>query len=586
MESKSRRVQQDVRDRAQAVEPANAFGVAELAAENRALDGALVLTRRRLHAMRTMARALAGDVDLDTLLTTILADVSALLGCARSTLFLVDTRTQELWSKVAEGSLGALSEIRVPIGEGLVGAVAASGAVLNLKNAYEDPRFLDAIDARTGFETRSVLCVPVRDKNGALLGVVQALNHADGAFHLEEQRLLEAIADQLSVALSHARLVASLEQQAAARERAEAKLAAHVREMDLLLEFERALSAARDLDALGEVACTHMAGMLSARTCVAAFDDRGCLAVQARHGSALGAPGPETWRAAVRAGDVRHTAGRRVLTAAMQRSGAALGVVQAWREDTPFSAADERLMALLAARAAEAWQHAKARADHERATRLNTIGSMLAGVVHDFKTPMTVIAGYVQLMAEADGASDRQQYADLVLEHTDLMAQMTRELLLYARGESDVLARRTSVPVFLARFESLVQQMFAGTGVSLVCTSLYAGAARFDEARVLRALSNLCKNGLEALQGAGHTGTVEVTALQAADRVVFRVTDDGPGLPSAVRDTLFSEFTTHGKADGTGLGLAVVKKIAADHGGDVTVQSSPAGAVFDLALPL
>jgi GAF domain-containing protein len=136
-----------------------------------ALEAALALSRKRLQAMRAAASAFQGRLDLDNLLSEIIAQVSELTDCDRATLFLVDEERQELWSRVAEGINGTREgapvegedrlRIRLPLGQGVAGYVAKTGVALNLEDAYEDKRFNPDVDQVTGYRTRSLLCVPI-----------------------------------------------------------------------------------------------------------------------------------------------------------------------------------------------------------------------------------------------------------------------------------------------------------------------------------------------------------------------------------------------------------------------------------------
>lgn len=157
-----------------------------------------------LSTVLDLARALAAERDLDRLLAKIVAAASSLVGAERSTLFVVDPERGELWSRVAEGA----SEIRLPLGRGIAGAVAASGEPVAIPDAYADPRFDPATDQRTGFRTRSILCVPLTDHEGRVVGALQALNKRDGqAFDAHDADLLTALAAQAGVALVNAQLV-------------------------------------------------------------------------------------------------------------------------------------------------------------------------------------------------------------------------------------------------------------------------------------------------------------------------------------------------------------------------------------------
>jgi signal transduction histidine kinase len=109
------------------------------------------------------------------------------------------------------------------------------------------------------------------------------------------------------------------------------------------------------------------------------------------------------------------------------------------------------------------------------------------------------------------------------------------------------------------------------------------GVARFDEGRVARAIFNLARNAIEAMQARG--GTLSISAQLENRVLVIVVADTGPGIPEEIEGRLFQSFVTAGKKGGTGLGLAIVKKIVEEHGGEVVVSSSSQGVRFELRLP-
>lgn len=121
----------------------------------------------------------------------------------RSTVFLVDRERSELRSAVAQ-RLG--QEIRLPIGAGLAGHVAATGETINVPEAYADPRFDRSVDQRTGFRTMNILAVPVWDRDGkSVIGVIQVLNNKrGGSFERHDQMLLERIAEAIGPSLEQA----------------------------------------------------------------------------------------------------------------------------------------------------------------------------------------------------------------------------------------------------------------------------------------------------------------------------------------------------------------------------------------------
>src|SRR5690606_1371800 len=112
----------------------------------------------------------------------------------------LDEETGELWSRVVQGE--RLLDIRLRVGDGLAGTVAQTGRPLNIKDAYQDPRFDADWDRRSGYRTRSTVCVPMRNQHGSIIGVVQCLNKSgDGYFTVEDEALLAALASQAAVSI-------------------------------------------------------------------------------------------------------------------------------------------------------------------------------------------------------------------------------------------------------------------------------------------------------------------------------------------------------------------------------------------------
>jgi len=138
-------------------------------------------------------------VTTDQLLQAMVDRVVAELGAERGTLFLVDAVTGELCSRVAH--LPEIKEIRLPAGKGVAGHVAETGESMILEDVAEDQHFFPGIDQQTGYTTRNMLAVPVKDEEGAIRGVLQVLNRCEGRFRPEDEELTIALAQQVAQAL-------------------------------------------------------------------------------------------------------------------------------------------------------------------------------------------------------------------------------------------------------------------------------------------------------------------------------------------------------------------------------------------------
>ena len=160
--------------------------------------------RRKEMEFFNVVSDVTAEIDLGTLLQKVMSEATRMLGAERATLFLNDEKTNELFSKVGLGL--AATEIRLPNHLGIAGAVFTSRQTINIPFAYADLRFNPAFDKKTGFFTRSILCVPVINKDGKIIGVTQVLNKRSGPFTVEDESRLKAFTAQLSIALENAKL--------------------------------------------------------------------------------------------------------------------------------------------------------------------------------------------------------------------------------------------------------------------------------------------------------------------------------------------------------------------------------------------
>jgi signal transduction histidine kinase len=137
---------------------------------------------------------------------------------------------------------------------------------------------------------------------------------------------------------------------------------------------------------------------------------------------------------------------------------------------------------------------------------------------------------------------------------------------------------------FVAEVRELLERETESFGMKLEIDAQYEGAARFDENKLKRVIFNLARNACQAMEPGG---TVRLRVGCDERNLLLECADDGPGIPREMEGRLFESFSTHGKAEGTGLGLAMARKIVDAHCGTLTCRSSPGvGATFTITLPL
>lgn len=577
-----------------------------------ALERALAREVRISAALKEVGSALGATLDLDDLLELILGKLTELIEADRATLYLLDEQRKELVSRLVVGE--QVRSIRIRVGHGIAGMVAQTGRPIRITDAYSDARFERDWDLLTGYRTTSMLAAPLKNHLGRTIGVIQVLNkQAEAGFTDEDEAILAALSTQAAVAIDNSRLFLSLIQKNKQLLDTKEQLELKVRDLELLFELERSTARATTLEMLATAVLSKLALACQARgaSLLLAEDETGDL-VQ----FTLSMAEPDVLgRLGVKAGDgflasvflnneeISVQSGRHdprwkervegtfsfevgsVLCVPLEGDDKLLGAIGLFTKSgsQSFSEEDAELLRLVSANVSTAVRLFNASAARERGERLTSIGRLLSQVIHDFKTPMTVISGYVQLMQDCDDAEKRAEYTEQILRQFDSLTSMQREVLEFARGERTVFVRRVYLKKFFAEITRQLQQEVQGHPVELEVTADAKVVARFDEGRVARAIFNLCRNAIEAMHDRG--GVLSVSAAMDGSDLVIVVSDSGPGIPAEIEGRLFQSFVTAGKQGGTGLGLAIVKKIVEEHGGTIAVSSSENGARFEMRFP-
>ncbi|MBK7092622.1 MAG: HAMP domain-containing histidine kinase [bacterium] len=228
-----------------------------------------------------------------------------------------------------------------------------------------------------------------------------------------------------------------------------------------------------------------------------------------------------------------------------------------------------------------------ARVQEERinAERLATIGQLAAGIIHDFKSPMTAIALSVEAIIHGlGGEAKRESYCRGIKSQVQRMANMTQDLLDYAHGNKSLNLEALLFVQTITQQVEFHRERFDKQRIGLVVNDHPEFVASIDPHKFRRVVDNLLNNAFEALSPGNN---VSVTIERNSAGIHIGVNDDGPGIPEEIIKDIFKPFVTHGKSTGTGLGLAISHKVISDHGGELSVTSTSGnGAHFLIRLPV
>ncbi|MCB9522284.1 MAG: GAF domain-containing protein [Myxococcales bacterium] len=576
---------------------------ARLSRQQEQLDG-LVRIAENLGRSRDPGKAMRQMVD----------EISQLLDADRTSIFTLDPGGTLLKGIAVQGETSV--EVGVPIGAGIAGLVASRGRAINLKDAYQHHAFDPKFDKLTGYRTRSMLCVPMRNPKREITGVVQVLNKRDGYFTLDDERLLTALASQAAITLEALKLQLRLNISNAELVDASRRLRQKVTELGFLYDNERHLGEAEDemdladrvLKLAGQVArCERSAIFLPDENgfgsawirgpgdeeglvplCRFAVGE-GILGKTASHGEVCVLRDEDFERQAMPrelGGDCQYPV-RDVVSAPLIDGDEVIGAVAFVNRrqlDRRDDGDDRQLAVLMAAQIARAIARQRSRRSDQQRDRLMTIGRMLSGVLHDLRGPMSIISGYTQLMANEGDAGERAAMAGTIRRKVNEFNDMTREVMAFAKGERSIIVRKVHLSKFTEAVWESLKFEFEERGVAFEVQDESEGIGWFDEAKMQRVVVNIARNARQAMGDTGRFTWIIRDLPGAALR--FELVDDGPGIPEGMKDRLFEAFATEGKPGGTGLGLAIVKRIVDDHGGAVAVKSARGqGTRFIIDLP-
>jgi K+-sensing histidine kinase KdpD len=563
--------------------------------------------KRKINEMRSMqhiGKTLSSVLDRDRLLVLIMEEVTRLMEAERGTLYIVDNERGELWSKIAQKA--EIKEIRLKIGVGIAGHVAKTGQIINIKDAYRDKRFDPTTDKKTGYKTRTILCMPIREpvkkkgQEGEIIGVLQILNKKKGVFTEEDEDLLTSLCSQIAISLVNARLYGILDNRA--------------RELDLLFNLEKELSRAFDvnemsknlvkmipksldseyfillfLDDEGKTITHHFAHKIATEKLASApfSTEKGIIkdviknkAIYVTNDATEDKKVNREWMTYLKM-DVKN-----VICAPLLSEKGVIGVLYLLNkkgEHGYFTANDKKILESISSQIARGIENYRLKEEKIKADRLSAIGNMMSTIVHDLRTPMNNIYGFVDLMLEEDDRETREEYAEIVNEQIKILTNMTTDILDFAKGKTTILPVKHPVDKLVKNFAKFFEEDTKRKGFNFEWAINTASNIYIDPEKINRVFMNIMKNALEAMKKGG---TFSITADDHNGEVLFCLKDTGIGIPEEIRDRLFDSFVTSGKKGGTGLGLAIVKKVIEEHKGKIEVESETGvGTTFKLYFP-
>jgi K+-sensing histidine kinase KdpD len=267
------------------------------------------------------------------------------------------------------------------------------------------------------------------------------------------------------------------------------------------------------------------------------------------------------------------------------RDGKIIGVFQMLnKKGGPFTTQDEEFINALSIHASIAIENARLAQEMINNERLSAVGRMASTIIHDIKNPMGTLRVYAQVMKKKSGNEEAAKLADEMIHQVDRFVNMAQEILDFSRGVSATNIEETEFGEVMEGVLAFIEKDLTKRNIKLEKILNFQGKVKVDQDKIVRVFYNIASNAADAMPTGG---TLTVTTEEAGGMVKVDFKDTGTGMPEEVKRKIFEPFVTYGKKHGTGLGMAIVKKVMDDHKGKIEIETEMGkGTTIRLLFPL
>lgn len=267
------------------------------------------------------------------------------------------------------------------------------------------------------------------------------------------------------------------------------------------------------------------------------------------------------------------------------RDGKIIGVFQMLnKKGGPFTSQDEEFINALSIHASIAIENARLAQEMVNSERLSAVGRMASTIIHDIKNPMGTLRVYAQVMKKKSGNEEATKLADEMIHQVDRFVNMAQEILDFSRGVSATNIQEVDFGEVMEGVLAFIEKDLTKRNIKLERNLTYNGKMKLDTDKIIRVFYNIASNAADAMPTGG---TITVTTEDTGGMVKVDFKDTGTGMPEEVKRRIFEPFVTFGKKHGTGLGMAIVKKVMDDHKGKIEIETEMGkGTTIRLLFPL
>ena len=543
-----------------------------------------MLDSEKLATVMEISSIISSTLNLSEVLAYIMDHVNQLTQSVASTLMLLDNKTGELVFSVPTGpKADELMDIRIPPEKGIAGWVVKHEEPLLILDVKKDPRFYAEIDKIIGFETKSIVCVPLKTRT-KLIGVLEVINKMDGTSFTEDDLLLLSIfASEAALAIENARVYSELENR-----------------LDDLVKTERSLRESEEKYRI--LVENANDAIFIAQDDVVKFPNPKAVALTGYSEDAL---------KEIPFADLIHPEDREMVMYQRRLAGEDFSPIVSFRIvpknkevlwvelSTVRIDWEGRPAALNFVR--DITHDKKIEAQLQQAQKMEAIGTLAGGIAHDFNNILSAINGFTELAyLNVEERSTTKKYLTDALEGCRRAKDLVKQILAFSRQSETEKKPIDVVPIVKEALKFMRSSLPSTIEINKQIAAKH-GIILGDPVQVHQILINLCTNAGHAMQDNGGILEVAVTEIEIdpdAEKIQpdiepgfylkISIRDTGCGMKPEVLERIFDPyFTTKGHGEGTGLGLAVVHGIIKSLEGSIRVESKPgSGSTFHIFLPI
>ncbi len=500
--------------------------------------------RKFFEQIASIYLALESKININELLATISFEITKFLAAERTSLFLYNKQENVLFTKVAEGLEDKI--IKLKIGQGIAGRVAETKKPYISNDVYNCPYFDSTFDKLFNYKTRNTLCMPLINPQNEIVGIIQVLNKINGEFDESDIEKLGYLTTITAVALDNAKLFEELKE---------------------LKEYNENII---DTVNFGIIVINHQNKIRSFNTNFEKFLEENNIPITRDIFEILYfIDDLEKF-----INDCRKNRYKQVneYTCLLNNHRKYFNI-----KFIKLLNSEDYVLIIL--------DDATEFVSLKKSEHLAIIGKFASSIIHDIKSPLAIISGYTQLIHSRTDKSEIKKFSETILEEIDRLVNMSREILEFAKGELTLNNSVIKISDFIKLIENNTKIMLENESMQFEVNIIDDAFVNIDIERFKRVIYNIVQNAISAMKPNG-LFKIEIKK-NTINKIDIYLIDNGIGMSEKLQKMIFEPFVSYNKRNGTGLGMAIVKKVLEEHGGNIAVESKEnKGTKFIITLPI